>query len=556
MRTVAGPKLLGLLILVCLAGAGVLVAARLGGADGALLHPLAARLPLATAGTVAAPILSGLLGLGGGLLAARRHGWIDPALRSLVVAGCGICLAWLAFILVLWFAVQAELMPVLADGPTGRAGASALSTLLLPATLVTLAAATAITVRVRAAARAAAIEGHVQTARSWGRPTTALVIRRVLRRTLPTILVVVLVEFLVLYTGTLTVQAVFSTPSLATMLPLLPAESLPVVLVACLLCVVGVIMAGIAIASAALGPSATPRPKPGTAPGGLAAALIADRPPVSKPVLPSTRFRSTELLDIRDLRLPDDPGPEPRRLPHGISLTATRGQALAVVGGDGGDTSMLCHAIAGLLPAGRPEPTGSILFDGIELIGLAESEFRQLRGRHIGFLAAPAVDRLDPDDRIGHQLTGIPAGLPGRSRSRARSGVADLLSAAGVDNAAAVLRSFPHQVSALTNQRVLLAGALLREPLLLVADNPTGGLDAADEESFLDSLHALQRERGFTLIVASPRAEIITRCDRVAVMCDGTIVEHASVSELILAPRHPHSRRLLTDGPAGTAPIR
>ncbi|ASD20936.1 hypothetical protein B7495_01460 [Cryobacterium sp. LW097] len=552
MRTVAGPRRLGLLILACLAGAGVLVAARLSGADGVLLHPLSDRLPLATAGTLAAPILSGLLGLGGGLVAARRSGWIDPRLRSLVGAGIGVCLAWLALVLVFWFAVQAELMPVLEDGPTARAGASALSSVLLPATVIVLGAATAITASVRAATRVAAIEGHVQTARSRGLPTTAPVIRRVFRRTLPTILAVLLVEFLVLYASALTVQAVFTTPSLATMLPLLPAESLPFVLGACLLCIVGVIMTGLTVASAVLGPAAPRQTRP--TPGGLAAALLADSRQV-KPALPSTTFRSTDLLDIRNLCLHDGSAQEPRDALHGISLTATRGQALAVVGGGSDATSSLCHAIAGLLPLDSPIRSGSILFDGTELVGLAEGEFRHLRGQQIGFLPAPAADRLDPDVRIGHQLAGILAGRAGHSRSRARSAAAALLTAVGVDNVEAVLWAYPHQVSALISQRVLLAGALVREPQLLIADNPTEGLDTADEESFLDSLHALQKQLGFTLIVASPRAEIIARCDRVAVMSDDTIVEHASVLELLIDPRHPHSQRILADRSSGPRPI-
>lgn len=555
MRTAAGTRWLVFLILFSLAGAGALLATRLTGSDGALLHTISARLPVATASTVAAPVLSALLGVGGGLLAARRNGWIDPRLRSLVVAGCGVCAAWLALILVLWIAVQGELMPVLDDGPAGRAGAGALSTLLLPATAVALAASTVIGLHVRSATRAAAVEGHVQTVRSRGLPTTALAIRRVLRRTLRIILAILLVESLALYSGALIVQAVFGTPSLSTRLPLLPAESLPFVLGAALLSVVGVTMTGITVASAALGRAAGHRSQTGAIRGGLAGAPLPE-PPQARPELPSARFRSSDLLDIRELRLPSGSAHESRKQLHGISLTATRGQALAVVGGGSDATSMLCHAITGLLPPGRPVLSGSILFDGTELVGLAEWKFRHLRGHHIGFLAAPSADSLDPDVRIGHQLRRMPVGGPGGSRTRARSDVAAILAAVGIDDTDAVARAYPHQLSASISQRVLLAGALAREPALLVADNPTAGLEAGEEESFLDTLHTLQRDRGFTLVVASPRTVIIARCDRVAVMGDGVIVEHASVHELLLGPRHPHSLRLLGDGPSGPQPDR
>ena len=536
MRAQAGPRWLGVLLVVVLAGGAVLLVVLLAGADAARLHPLSARLPLATAGTVASPVLSGLLGIGAGLLAARRTEWINRRVRALVLAGSCACLVALTLTGALWFAVQGELLTLAGTGPAGSAGASAVSTLLLPATAVIFGAAGIIAVRIRAVTRDVALAGHVLTAYSWGLPTTGRIIRRVLRRTLPTVLVVLTVDVVVLYAGSLAVQAVITAPSLATALPLLPAESLPVVLVVTLLCILALIVTVVPLASAVLRPPPSPlRP---AAPG------LRARPGTS--ALPSTSFRSSDFLDIRDLRLHPgcEPGAEAEPL-AGISLTVARGESLAVVGDHADGASLLCHAIAGLPPLRCAISSGSILFDGTELVGLSERQFRRLRGHRIGFLAAPGTDRLDPEATIGAQLAGLTAERPGGPRHRARAETLALLTDVGIDDAVTVFAAYPHELSVATAQRVLLAGAIAREPRFLIADHPTEGLSAGDEADFLDVLHTLQVQHGFTLIVASARVEIVVRCDRVAVMQEGVIVEHASAHDVITAPQHPHSRQLL-----------
>lgn len=416
-------------------------------------------------------------------------------------------------------------MTLLGPGPGSRAGVSALTTLLLPSTAVILGSAGLIASRVRAATRVVALDGQVQTAYSRGLPTSRLVVRRVLHRTWPMVMSVLIVEFLALYAGSLTVQSAFTTPSLAAALPpLLPAESLPFVLGAVLLCIVGVIVVGIA-----LGASRWSTPSSSS----------------SSVALPSTHFRSTDFLDIRDLHLSRGPGLQRGEQLTGVSLTVTRGQALAVLGADGDGGSALCLAIAGLLPPHVTVSSGSILFDGIELVSLAESRFRHLRGHGIGFLGGPGTFGLDPGVRVGHQLARLTAdGGPG-SRFRGARDATALLVAVGLTEAGAVLTAYPHELPATTVQRVLLAAAVARDPQLLIADHPTNNLAADDEAAYLEVLHGLQRERGFTLILASDRVANLSGCDRVAVMHEGVIVEYAAIEELLAAPRDAHGRLLL-----------
>jgi ABC-type dipeptide/oligopeptide/nickel transport system ATPase component len=535
MRALSRPRWLIVLMVAALAGGGILLLAGLIGSDRALLRPLSARLPLAAAGTVAAPLLSALLGIGGGLLAARRTEWINRRVRALVIVGCTACLGWMALVSAFWFAVRDELLALQNAGPADQAVASALSTLLLPATAVVFGAAWLIAVRVRATARAVALSGPVRTAHSWGLPTTGRIIRLVLRGTVPAIAVILIIELILLHAGSLAVQAVILAPSLATTPPALPVESLPVVLVIILLGIVAVSVTGIPIVWMAFGPPASPlQPTNPNGPGDPAAASLA-----------STSFRSTDFLDIRDLCLHPGPGPELRGPLAGISLTVPRGQSLALVGDHGDGASLLCHALVGLPPLHSAVSSGSILFDGTELVGLPERQFRQLRGQRIGFLDTPGTTHLDPGLRIGRQLAPLMSGPGHATRSRARRAVLAALRGVGVEDAAAVFAAYPHQVADATTQRVLLAGALARCPELLIADHPTERLSAGEESDLLDVLHALQVDRGFTLIVASARVQNVVRCDRVAVMSQGVIVEYASSHDLITSPQHPHSRQLI-----------
>ena len=550
MRAVAGTRWLGVVILLSLAGSGVILITRLSDPDDALLHLLLTQLPITATAAAATPVLSAVLGVGLGLVTAHRGGWVDQTMRALVITGLGLCLGWAVLLGGFWFALHTELMSMLADERTAMARIALLSTLLLPATAVLLGAALAISVHVRSAARAVSLEGFVRTARLRGLPTTGLVLRRVLRRTLPAILTVLAAELIVVYCGALIVQAVYTRASLPADLPLLPAGSLPVVLGFAVAAAIGILVVALATAMRrGLAPVDGWR----TEPGGRGAH------PVPEMSLPSTGFRSADLLDIRDLRIhqaPEQPWaeePGPAGPGDSINLTVARGEAVAIIGDHSSGAGQLCRAIVGLLPVRTPVRSGSILFDGRELVGLPEREFRRLRGAKIGILDSPSSHRLDPRVRVGKALTGILATRPGASRSGAREAALQLLRRVGIDTVEDVFAAYPHQLSAETAGRVLLAGAIGAEPELLIAFEPTLGFDSAAETEVLDLLHDLHHERGFTLIVISTRMEVVARCERVAVMRAGTIVEHASASDLLANPQHPHSQYLLT-GPM-TLPV-
>ena len=556
MRAVAGPRWLGFLIPASLLVSAVLLVARLAGPADALLSILSARLPLTTAAAATAPVLSAILGVGLGLLAAQRTPWAGRSLRALALVGSALCAVWVGMSCVFWFAVQAEVMPVLTDGPLERAGLGVLSTLILPGTAVVFGAAVAVAVHVREAARRVAQEPFVQTARSRGLPISRLVVCTALRRTLPAVLAVLAAEVVLIYGCALLLQAVLTRPSLSARLPpLLPPESLPVVLGAALIVTVAIVIGGVMIATAAPGdPALAPHPvgthrRPGAS-GSLAVILADTSSPSPDPARASTTFRASDILDIRDLQIrPHGGGTEPGT---GISLTVSRGQALAVIGDESSGAMPLCLAIAGLLPPTAAVTSGSVLFEGTELVGLPEHHFRKLRGRKIGFLDRPAPDRLARDWRIGRHLSTV---LPLAEPRHTRRSALDLLQRVGVETPEAILDVHAHDLSASTLQRVLLASALARNPQLLIALDPAAGFDPHEEADLLDLLHDLQRERDLTLIVASVRPVVVTRCDRVAVLQAGTVIEHASAGEILTAPGHPHTRLLFDGSTPGPAPI-
>ncbi|MET0954937.1 MAG: ATP-binding cassette domain-containing protein, partial [Cryobacterium sp.] len=442
MRAVVGTRWLGVVILLSLAGSGVILITRLSDPDDALLHLLLTQLPVAATAGAATPLLSAVLGVGLGLATAHRGGWVDQTMRTLVITGLGLCVGWAVLLGGFWFALHIELTPMLADERTALARIGLLSTLLLPATAVLLGAALAISVHVRSAARAVSLEGFVRTARLRGLPITGMVLRRVLRRTLPAMLTVLAAELIVVYCGALIVQAVYTRATLPADLLLLPAGSLPVVLGCAVAAVIGILIVALATATGwGLAPVDGWRPGAGGR----------GDDPVPATSMPSTGFRSADLLDIRDLRIhqvPEQPwaeepgtaGPD-----DSINLTVARGEAVAIIGDHSSGTGQLCRAIVGLLPLRTPVRSGSILFDGRELVGLPEREFRRLRGAQIGILDSPSSHRLDPRVRVGKTLTGILAARPGASRSGARAAALQLLSRVGVDTVEDVFTAYPHQ---------------------------------------------------------------------------------------------------------------
>jgi peptide/nickel transport system ATP-binding protein len=251
------------------------------------------------------------------------------------------------------------------------------------------------------------------------------------------------------------------------------------------------------------------------------------------------------LLEIRDLRVRFGEA----EVVRGVSLTLEPGEALGLVGESGSGKSVTSLAILGLLSrAARIQ--GSIRWQGRELVGLANRELRLLRGREIAMIFQEPMTALNPVMTVGRQITeAIQAHARVTGREAKRRAIAALESVAILE-AARRFGDYPHQFSGGQRQRILIAMALVHQPRLLLADEPTTALDVTVQAQVLELMKTLQRERGLAMLFTSHDLAVVGQvADRVAVMRQGQMVETGPVREVLTRPRHEYTRSLLAAVP-------
>jgi peptide/nickel transport system ATP-binding protein len=229
-----------------------------------------------------------------------------------------------------------------------------------------------------------------------------------------------------------------------------------------------------------------------------------------------------------------------------VSLQVRKGSTLAVVGESGSGKSTIALAAIGLLPPEAQVPSGRVLFDGIDVIGLDPAGRRRLRGSRIGLVFQDPFSVLNPSLRIGEQVGEGLVFHRGFSEERAFARAIELLDEVGIANPAAIARAYPHELSGGMRQRALIAGALAAEPELLILDEPTTALDVTIEAQILDLLEDLQARRGLTMLFISHNLGVVRRvADEVAVLYAGQVVEAGATERVLQAPVHPYTKGLL-----------
>ena len=261
------------------------------------------------------------------------------------------------------------------------------------------------------------------------------------------------------------------------------------------------------------------------------------------------------LLEVRDLRTHFLTRAGAVKAVDGVSFALERGEILGLVGESGSGKSVTGFSLIGLVdPPGRVVG-GSIRFDGQELVGLAAPRMRELRGRRIAMVFQDPGATLNPVLTIGQQMVlAVQAHrrLPERD---ARALAAERLTRLGIPEARARLDAYPHEFSGGMRQRVAIAMALLHEPDLIIADEPTTALDVSIQAQILVEMRALAQESGTALIwISHDLAAVAAVADRIMVMYAGRIVETGPVRATLAAPRHPYTRGLLDSLPATAEP--
>ncbi len=233
-----------------------------------------------------------------------------------------------------------------------------------------------------------------------------------------------------------------------------------------------------------------------------------------------------------------------------VSFSIGRGETVALVGESGSGKSVTAYAAMGILDEAGQVTAGRIVFDGIDLTEARPSEIQDLRGREMSMIFQNPRAALNPIRRVGTQIADVLLRHGNVRRAEAPGEAVRLLAQVGIPDPGRRAKAYPFELSGGMCQRVMIAIALACQPSLLIADEPTTGLDVTTQAVAMDLIRDLAREREMaTLLITHDLALASEYCDRVVVMHAGHVVESGPVAELLSAPRHPYTARLLAATP-------
>lgn len=257
-------------------------------------------------------------------------------------------------------------------------------------------------------------------------------------------------------------------------------------------------------------------------------------------------------LSIRNLTVHLTGGPTILR---SVSLEVSVGQVHGLVGESGAGKSMIGKAVLGTLPRALEIVGGTIVLDGVDLLGLPAKERRRRIGSTAALIPQDPLTALNPSKRIGPQITKRLVDILGWSRSNAQTRARELLEEVQIPDIPRVLRSYPHELSGGMRQRILIASAFAAEPKLIIADEPTTALDVTVQKQILKLIAQMQRRHGTALLFVTHDLGVVSKvCDTLSVLFAGKVVEEAQMQRFFMRPIHPYSRALLRATPKYTDP--
>ncbi|MFE0026880.1 ABC transporter ATP-binding protein [Amycolatopsis sp. NPDC059021] len=222
-----------------------------------------------------------------------------------------------------------------------------------------------------------------------------------------------------------------------------------------------------------------------------------------------------------------------------VSFEIGAGERVGLIGESGSGKSLTALSVMGLLPE-ELTATGSIKLDGRELLGVSEKDISRLRGNDLSMVFQEPMTALNPAMRVGRQVA-EPIRIHGTRRDPGKA-AEELLESVGLPGTS---RAYPHQLSGGQRQRVVLAIALANNPKLLICDEPTTALDVTVQAQILDLIRARLSSESALLFITHDLAVVASVCERVLVMLDGEIVEAGTTREVLTAPKHEYTRKLL-----------
>ena len=252
------------------------------------------------------------------------------------------------------------------------------------------------------------------------------------------------------------------------------------------------------------------------------------------------------LLEVKNLSIEFYDHELPERVVKDFDLILNRGDRVGIVGESGSGKSMSALAIAGLLNRHDMSKKGEILFDGKNLLMLKRGELRQYQGKDIAIIFQEPMTSLNPVKKIGWQVEESLRLHTKLSKEECKKKAIEMLAEVELSNPEAVYDMYPHELSGGMRQRVMIAAAMICEPKILIADEPTTALDVTTQEQIIELMKQLNEKKGTAILFISHDLSLVeTLCNQVIVMKDGDIVESGSTKEIFEQPKQQYTKDLL-----------
>ena len=256
------------------------------------------------------------------------------------------------------------------------------------------------------------------------------------------------------------------------------------------------------------------------------------------------------LLEVKDLHTSFyTPAGEVKAV-NGVSFNLERGKVLGIVGESGSGKSVTAYSIMQILEKTGKIVSGSVKFDGQELVGIGEDGMKHIRGNKISIIFQDPMTSLNPTYTIGHQLMEAITLHTNRNKKEAYDRAVEMLRLVNVNEPEKRMKQYPFEFSGGMRQRVMIAMALACEPDILIADEPTTALDVTIQAQILELMQSLQKELGMAIIMITHDLGVVAQmCDEVVVMYAGAICEQGTADEIFYNPHHEYTKGLMRSIP-------
>lgn len=274
--------------------------------------------------------------------------------------------------------------------------------------------------------------------------------------------------------------------------------------------------------------------------------------PAAETPVPDTAATASQppLLDVRDLGVEFRTRSGVVNALERVAFAVHRGEMVGIVGESGSGKSVMCYALLGILDAAGRVTSGQAIFGGLDLLQAPETELAALRGRELSMIFQNPRTALNPIRRIGRQIEDVLLRHTTTRRQDARTRAIEALRKVRIPDPERRCDAYPFELSGGQCQRVMIALALAANPALLIADEPTTGLDVTTQAAVMDLIRELATTRYMaTVLITHDLALAADYCDRIVVMHAGHVVETARTAELFARPRHPYTARLIASTP-------